>query len=98
MLNALQALICTAIFHVLDVLLKQYPGQGMTVLQGKGCLEGSSHADNMYPGQNTAAAAAAKPPQSCLPDPTDCSPPGSPIRGILQARILEWVAISFSNA
>ena len=32
-----------------------------------------------------------------LCDPIDCSPPGSPIPGILQARTLEWVAISFSN-
>ena len=38
--------------------------------------------------------------QSCptLCDPRDCSPPGSPVPGILQARTLEWVAISFSNA
>ena len=38
--------------------------------------------------------------QSCptLGDPMDCSPPGSPVPGILQARTLEWVAISFSNA
>ena len=37
--------------------------------------------------------------QSCptLCDPVDCSPPGSSIHGILQARILEWLAISFSN-
>ena len=37
--------------------------------------------------------------QSCptLCDPVDCSPPGSSLRGILQARILEWVAISFSR-
>ena len=36
--------------------------------------------------------------QSCLTlcDPGDCSPPGSSVHGILQARILEWVAISFS--
>ena len=49
---------------------------------------------------NTAAAAAAKSPQSCptLCDPIDGSPPGSPIPGILQARTLEWVAMSFSNA
>ena len=33
-----------------------------------------------------------------LCDPTDGSPPGSPVPGILQARTLEWVAISFSNA
>ena len=47
-----------------------------------------------------AAAAAAKSLQSCptLCDPRDGSPPGSPIPGILQARTLEWVAISFSNA
>ena len=46
------------------------------------------------------AAAAAKSLQSCptLWDPIDGSPPGSPIPGILQARTLEWVAISFSNA
>ena len=38
--------------------------------------------------------------QSCptLCDPTDGSPPGSPVPGILQARTLEWVAISFSDA
>ena len=47
-----------------------------------------------------AAAAAAKSLQSCptLCDPTDGSPPGSPVPGILLARALEWVAISFSNA
>ena len=45
-------------------------------------------------------AAAAKSLQSCptLLDPIDSSPPGSPIPGIPQARTLEWVAISFSNA
>ena len=49
---------------------------------------------------NLAAAAAAKSLQSCptLCDPIDGSPPGSPVPGILQARTLEWVAISFSNA
>ena len=47
-----------------------------------------------------AAAAATKLLQSCptLCHPIDCSPPGSTIPGILQARTLEWVAISFSNA
>ena len=50
--------------------------------------------------QCTAATAAAKSHQSCptLCDPRDGSPPGYPIPGILQARTLEWVAISFSNA
>ena len=47
-----------------------------------------------------AAATAAKSLQSCptLCNPIDSSPPGSPVPGILQARTLEWVAISFSNA
>ena len=60
--------------------------------------------ENMYC-KNTyllfnSAAAAAKSLQSCpiLYDPIDGSPPGSPVPGILQARTLEWVAISFSNA
>ena len=46
------------------------------------------------------AAAAVKSLQSCLTlcDPIESSPPGSPVPGILQARILEWVAISFSSA
>ena len=46
-----------------------------------------------------AAASAAQSLQSCptLCDPIDGSPPGSPVPGILQARTLEWVAISFSN-
>jgi len=52
------------------------------------------------PSGKLAAAAAAKSLQSCptLCDPIDGSPPGSPIPGILQARTLEWVAISFSSA
>ena len=50
--------------------------------------------------RSAAAAAAAKSFQWCLTlwDPIDSSPPGSPIPGILQARTLEWAAISFSNA
>ena len=50
-------------------------------------------------GYAAAAAAAAKSLQSCptLCDPTERSPPGSPVPGILQARTKEWVAISFSN-
>ena len=49
---------------------------------------------------NNAAAAAAKSLELCptLCDPIDGSPPGSPVPGILQARTLEWVAISVSNA
>ena len=49
---------------------------------------------------SAAVAPAAKSRQLCLTlcDPIDGSPPGSPIPGILQARTLEWVAISFSNA
>ena len=56
----------------------------------------SSHCNYL----STAAAAAAKSHQLCLTlcDPIDSSPPGSAVPGILQARPLEWVAISFSKA
>ena len=55
---------------------------------------------NYLPLDDPAAVAAAKSLQSCptLWDPIDGSPPGSPVPGILQARTLEWAAISFSNA
>ena len=55
--------------------------------------------NNLMTVVNTAAAAA-KSLQSCLTlcNPTDSSPPVSSVPGILQARILEWVGISFSNA
>ena len=55
---------------------------------------------NFFPVYNITAAAAAKSLQSCptLCDPIDGSPPGTPVPGILQARTLEWVAISFSSA
>ena len=65
----------------------------------------SSPGDRPQPGMEPrssalAAAAAAESLQSCptLCDPIDGSPPGSPVPGILQARTLEWVVISFSNA
>ena len=53
-----------------------------------------------YKKRAASAAAAAKSLQSCLTlcNPTYSSPPGSPVPGILQARTLEWVSISFSNA
>ena len=59
-------------------------------------LPSNSHLQYIY----ITAAAAAKSLQSCptLCDPIDGSPPGSSVPGILQARILEWVAISFSTA
>ena len=54
----------------------------------------------LFTGFNAAAAAAAKSLQSCPTpcDPIDGSPPGSPVPAFFQARTLEWVAISFSNA
>ena len=54
----------------------------------------------MFPFIYSSAAAAAASLQSCpiLCNPRDGSPPGSPVPGILQARTLEWVAISFSSA
>ena len=75
-------------------------------MEMKGCLS-NAWEDGQYLtyirqglGKVTAAATAAKSPQSCptLCNLIDGSPAGSPIPGILQARTLEWVAISFSNA
>ena len=71
-----------------------------------GCKSGKEYIKAVYchPAYLTymqnAAEAAAKLLQSCptLCDPIDGSPPGSPVPGILQARTLEWVAISSSNA
>ena len=79
------------------------PALGKFLGGGKGnspqysCLENAM--DRSLVGYSTAAAAA-KSLQSCptLCDPIDGSPTGSPVPGILQARTLEWVAISFSNA
>ena len=61
---------------------------------------GTKHIILNFAVNDAAAAAAAKSLQSCptLCDPIDGSPPGSPVPGILQARTLEWVAISFSSA
>ena len=58
------------------------------------------NSDEVLPNNMNVPAAAAKSLQSCptLCNPRDGSPPGSPVPGILQARTLEWVAISFSNA
>ena len=71
--------------------------QGITVTTAHHHFLSTHHVpDCMLP----AAAAAAKSLQSCptLCDPRDGSPPGTPIPWILQARTLEWVAISFSNS
>ena len=81
---------------------KRYPSKMV------GVARGHKRADTLKPySQKTSqsnhtrtTAAAAKLLQSCptLCDPIDGSPPGSAVLGILQARTLEWVAISFSNA
>ena len=64
------------------------------------CTKVTLHSCNVCYSAATAAAAVAKSLQSCLTlcDPIDGSPPGSSVPGILQARTLEWIAISFSNA
>ena len=73
---------------------EQTPGDG----EGREDWHATVH--GVTKSQTRLAAAAAKSLQSCptLCDPTDGSPRGSPIPGILQARTPEWVAISFSNA
>ena len=72
----------------------------LITLQQKSQQTPSLAGDKGYHERGDTSAAAAKSLQSCLTlcDPMDSSPPGCPIPGILQARILEWVAISFSNA
>ena len=81
-------------FHFTSLLTQEW-NLGLLRLQADSLLSEPPGKHAMHP-----AAAAAKSLQSCptLCDPIDCSPPGSPILGILQARTLEWVAISFSNA
>ena len=64
----------------------------------KGCSLDSLRCWNHLDGRHAAAATELLQPCPTLSDPIDGSPPGSAIPGILQARILEWVAISFSNA
>ena len=75
--------------NVIEVHIKKITGKCKVLFTNRWCWFHSA-----------AAAAAAKSLQSCLTlcDPKDSSPPGSPVPGILQARTLEWVAISFSNA
>ena len=79
--------------------LRGYPSHQ---LQKQGCVSNSHRFPiiNLWLIFEVTAAVAAKSLQFCptLCDPKDGSPPGSPIPGILQARTLEWVAISFSNA
>ena len=76
-------------------------------LTGNGCSPGRCITEILFDDRTVqtawvlcAAAEAAKSLQSCptLCDPTDSSPTGSPVPGILRAQTLEWVAISFSNA
>jgi len=75
--------------------IKDSSGQNKRVL----CILSGKEA-KLQEAPDVHAAAAAASLQSCptLCDPIDGSPPGSPVPGILQARTLEWVAISFSNA
>ena len=74
--------------------------RGIPHLEGADDEDSPTELFSVYYIAVAAAAAAAKSLHSCLTlcDPIDGSPPGSPIPGFLQARTLEWVAISFSNA
>ena len=76
--------------------MSQVRCQSVPLLPKESCLFLEIH----LCGSLLTTATAAKSLQSCptLCDPIDGSPPGSPVPGILQARTLEWVAISFSNA
>ena len=96
--------------HLTCFLRNLYIGQEATVRTGHGTMDWFQIGKGVRQGcillpclfnfyAEYAAAAAAASLQSCLTlcDPIDGSPPGSPVPGILQARTLEWVAISFSN-
>ena len=88
---SLVSVICVCVFFFLVWLIKCLSHFGVNI---KGW-----HL-TLFSNDAAAAAAAAKSLQLCLTlcNPVDSSSPGSPVPGILQARILEWVAISFSNA
>ena len=80
------------LWHLMTMVNQRQPGELFSLLY---CWTKPLLSSN-FPGEYTAA----KSLQSCptLCDPIDGSPPGSAVPGILQARTLEWVAISFSNA
>ena len=81
--------------------LKYWHGQGHKVYISIAQLTRSNFCDqNNCASEAFAAAAAAKSLQSCptLCSPIDSSPPGSSVPGIMEARTLEWLAISFSEA
>ena len=91
--------------HLTCLLRNLYAGQEATVRTGHGTTDCFQIGKGVHQGCilspcKMPAAAAAKSLQSCptLCNSRDSSPSGCPIPGILQARILEWVAISFSNA
>ena len=84
-------------------LWKEILGQGSLVSYSPKICKESDMTERLNMNTDThkaTSAAAAKSLQSCptLCDPIDGSPTGSPVPGIFQARTLEWVAISFSNA
>ena len=93
---------CLALFATLWTIAQQVPlSMGFSRQEYWNGLPIPSPGDLLNPQiKPTLQAAAAKLLQSCLTlcDPIDGSPPGYAIPGILQARTLEWVAISFSNA
>ena len=92
------AQLCSTLRDPMDCSLPGSPVPG--ILQARVLKWGAIAFSNHFAIYHLAAAAAVKSLQSCPTphDHRDGSPPGSPIPGILQARTLEWVAISFSNA
>ena len=68
----------------------------MLLFKGKGLLEFEPELE-WFQSQGSFAVVVQLLSRVLLRDPVDCSPPGSSVHGILQAKILEWVAISFST-
>ena len=87
-------------FSGVPVVMTELPLQGAGVRSLVGEVRAHMLRDGDKNKKFPSSPAAAKSLQLCptLCDPIDGSPPGSPVPGILQARTLEWVAISFSNA
>ena len=71
---------------------------GLKGISPNSCTEAPAPATSACASRSAVAAAKSLQSSLTLCDPTDGSPPGSPVPRILQARTLEWVAISFSNA
>ena len=99
-MSPLSFLICSLISSLSNKCILSFSFYFLVILTKCSLKEFDIKSQAMSTRSPICTAAAAKSLQSCpiLCDPIEGSPPGSPVPGILQARVLEWVAIPFSNA